>query len=427
MLSAASASWRWHQYAPGCHVLELPQTGGLWVFGMRWLPTVGSRSRKLLLCQLYREKVRWWIGSLSKPGTIGFLPASQGTQIKQTRLRCAAMQFAIAHPQGVHLLRIDLDSKMHWLVAVNEGNVLSQTDSWFDDSVLADELEQSICQRFPGVRVTRCNLRTSGAGDESVLAFLADPAVISSDTYLRRLHSPWLGRIVSVRALLLLLLLAWLGWRYLDLERPDQSDLSTSGPARAAGAGDQTEVAADHRGQLVKIAAAWSSLPVNPQGWALHGVSCRIQTEMAQCRARYDRLTPGASNLALELSGFHGWSIRPISLDRTDFERMLLLDDSRQMDTPPDVMASWLIQLQQVSGLTYAMNLANRGLAETTLSPAWRALHLTLPLRHLHRVDSLDATIRWKQIHLEVVAAHVAAPGVSRLRVHLEGDVFDKP
>ena len=427
MIVSSDPRWIWRQYAPGCYLLEASDGQTVWVFGLRWLPTISARSRKLLLAQLHREKVRWWSTPTVHSRTIGFLPLMQSTQTPRvdTRLRCAAAQFALRHPKGAHLLRLTLGRGLHWIVAVNDGNVLCQTDCWLDSDSTADQLEQSISQRFDQVHVTRCVMSEESLYADSGLDFLLDGQV-PTQACLKRLRAPLPLRIGGL-VLLVLAVSSWWVWsgqkaRALNTEQSSIEGLNFEGQSQSF------ELRVSRHGDLSRIADLWADLPINPTGWLLQGVSCPIVSEQAICRARYKRIAPDSSNLQLQAVMATGWHMLPMSLDQTEFIgsvpiNPVRLTESRAVAQTP----SWLVQLQQISGLTYTVDLGTplpSGAGRQ--SHPVRSLRIVLPLKHLGVIDALPISVVWSAIHLEIAHVPAQQPEATRLLTYLEGELFEQ-
>lgn len=427
MTTSSGSGWHWRQYSSGCHFLELGDAHTIWVFGLQWLPTVSARSRKLLLAQLYREKVRWWTTPTVHSHTIGFLPLVQASEAPKVdaRLRCAAAHFALKHPKGAHLFRLTLDSGLHWIVAVSDGNVLCRTDCWFDSDSSADQLEQSILQRFDQVHVTRCLLGAESSFSDSALAFLQKDHV-PAQIFMRRLRAP-LPLRAAVLVLLVLAASAYWLWsgkpeREVKAARSAPSGLDREGRSKPF------EIRVSQRGDLNRIANLWADLPLNPDGWLLQGVSCPIGAEQANCHARYKRIAPKSSNLQLQVVEGTGWKMQPLSLDQTEFVRSLSIGRTRLSEgSVADAEQGWLVQLQKISGLTYTADLGtpSTSKSESGAHPV-RRIRLVFPLRHLRAIDALPIPVVWSAIHLEILDGPAHQPKTTRLLTYLEGELIDR-
>ena len=427
MTASLRPGWIWRQYSSGCYLLEQGDAKTLWVFGLRWLPTVNVRSRKLLLAQLHREKVRWWTTPSVQSRTIGFLPHTESVQTARAdvRLRCAAAQFALKHPQGTHLLRLTIESGLHWIVAVSDGNVLCHTDCWVDSEALADQVEQSILQRFEAVDVTRCLVAAQLPCADANLAFLLDDQT-PPHVYLRRLRSPLPLRTGGL-GLLVFAVFAWWAWSgehkdELISVRGSGVDLGREGDA------GPVEWRFSRPGDLGRIVHFWADLPINPKGWLLRGVSCPIDSERTTCRARYKRTSPEFSNLQLKVVEEAGWRMLPFALDQTEFIKPIAMDTIHLPESQVVAGASsWVIQLQQISGMTHIVDVsAPTSVVSGSGAYPVRQLRIVLPLKHLNVIDALSLPVVWKAIHLEIADMQADKSMATRLLTYLEGELIER-
>lgn len=427
MSTSSGPGWLWRQYSSGCHLLELGDPHTIWVFGLQWLPTVSARSRKLLLAQLHREKVRWWTTPTGRSHTIGFLPLVQASEAPKVdaRLRCAAAHFALKHPKGAHLFRLTLDSGLHWIVAVSDGNVLCRTDCWFDSDSSADQLEQSILQRFDQVHVTHCVLGAESSFDDSALAFLQKDHV-PAQIFMKRLRPPLPLRTAGLVLIVLAASAVWV-WSG-QPEREMKAAHSASSGLGHEGRSQPFEIRVSQRGDLNRIANLWADLPLSPDGWLLQGVSCPIVAEQANCHARYKRIALESSNLQLQVVEGTGWKMQPLSLDQTEFIRSLSIGRPRLLqESASDGKQSWLVQLQKISGLIYTVDLGAPSISksESGAHPV-RRIRLVLPLKHLKAIDALPIPVVWSAIHLEILDPQIHQPRTTRLLTYLEGELIDQ-
>ncbi|WP_159078852.1 type 4b pilus protein PilO2 [Orrella marina] len=459
--SVTDPGWTWHEYAPGCRVLHCPGKRQYWVFGLKWLPTVGARSRKLLLRQLRRERIRWWAGPQTGAGTVGFLPHAPKGSIREAHGHSAAVQYASQRPVGAHMLILRLQGGRHWVVAVSEGNVLSQTDCWVDSQEQVQDIESSIRQRFINLQIDQHDLPESDLSSASALDFLRNPRADSRAT-LRRLRT-FPAKWILLLALVTLCLIAWVRWA---------PSVDGRGSHRES-AHHQLHIPPNEKAvielitpaDVSRVAQIWNGLPVDPPGWLLERVFCDWGLRTVDCRAIYSRQAPGVTNLHLSSVVEAGWQIVPSSIDRTEAVRSLPYrprrlrhDELSSQPVEKEAGSGWLTSLQDLSAFTYSIELSQpvpvidlisanvadelgshsqtdgTGAYDGDGRPASslpaqrlqrRMIRLSLPLRHLSRVESLPVLVRWKSMHLEVLSPSLEQSRTTRLRAYLEGDLID--
>lgn len=456
--STGEMGWVWDEYAPGCRSLKRPSGRETWLFGMKWLPTVGARSRKLLLRQLRRERVRWWAGTQTGAGTVGFLPPGPKGSLRQVEGRSAALEYAVHCPAGAHMLVLQFQQTQYWVVAVSEGNVLSQTDCWVESLERVLEIEATIRQRFGSLQVVQHDLCECDLATSPVLSFLHSPSN-DSRVLLRRLRSSALKK-VTLLGLIAICLFVW--FRQHGSETRNRSRLERPVRPEARVARSPALIEISDPAELDRVVEMWSALPIDPPGWLLERISCGWKLRSLDCRATYQRKAPGATNEHLNPVTDAGWTITPVSIDVTDATRSIAFSPYKvhvkafgqmQVDAPTSaqLQGSWLTVLQDLSAYTYSIEVSQPTLLNDLAAEdadrldrqessgqsdhpvvtrsqrqiQRRVVRMSLPMRHLPRIKASPVTVRWKSLHLEVVSTETEPSRTSRLRVYLEGDLIE--
>lgn len=462
--SPSASGWTWHDYAPGCRILQCAGERQYWVFGLKWLPTVGVRSRKLLLRQLHRERIRWWAGPQTGAGTVGFLPYAPKGSTRETHGLSAAVHYASQCPTGVHMLILRLQVDRYWVVAVNEGNVLSQTDCWIESQEQVQDIETAIRQRFANLQVALHDLVECDLAAAPGLAFLRVPCTDPRASLRRLRTSP--AKWVVVPGLAALCLIAWMNWApSIEGRRTHKESAHQQSQENPV---DMPVVELVDPADLSRVAQVWEELPVDPPGWLLERVTCDWKLRTVDCRATYSRQAPRVTNQHLSPVAEAGWQIVPSSIDRTEAIRSLPYrprhirhDEFASLRTEIAGESEWLTSLQALSAFAYSIEFSQPVLVSSLMAASStaavesrshndevdaregrdrhlefakplpvrplqrRMVRLSLPLRHIVRVESLPIHVRWKSAHLEVVSPSLGLPGTTRLRAFLEGDLID--
>lgn len=451
----------WVSVSPGCQMLyrsdlsdSLERASQVWVFGLRWLPTVGARSQKLLLRQLSKERVQWWNRPGGQSTTIGFLPPSCTRLRPSAQMVCVASQFALSHPKGTHFLRWVIAPEKIWVVAVHEGNVLSQTDCWLNTEDQVVQLETVLRERYPELESQTVygsdeELTQDDAFEELLKAVgvkLQNPATpvipIHQTARLKRLKTTYVvGHWIVV---VLMLVLLWVGW--FVLRQPSaQSPIGLSAPESESTRQTQTSHARSQPTPpeaINTLFEALSSLPVQGFGWQLETIQCELQALAAQCRAAYVRTNANTTNQQLQRALNPHWSLQSVSLDRTDVLLQVTLSGTHvSQKYPSTAYSDWFAELQRLSRYFETVELSAQRLeAAVTMPPnvdqvqepsAYRQLQLSMWLKHFPKLQDSALQVRWRKLRLEILSAGVLTMSAqtnesSQIRLFLEGDLIER-
>jgi hypothetical protein len=265
--------------------LVLPEGASL-VFALRWFPVVGSRIDRLARRKAHEACATHYVQGGTNAVAVGC------ARLRGCRKYYAAAQcFARIYPHGTVAGLLRLSESRTWLVASQDGAVMTRTDRIYPTVLLATQALEELDRRHPGLVHSVRHL---------VLSDLV--AALDASTALRRLRLTFARLTVSLRggvgliALVLSLPLLWHLWRG---EPPLQQD---GGPLDAAQAwrhavATATKPIALHKPKLLsRIFDALKALPLVLNGWSLRTAQCRFQGERWFCRASYARTSPDATN-----------------------------------------------------------------------------------------------------------------------------------
>jgi len=193
------------------------------------------------------------------------------------------------------------------------------------------------------------------------------------------------------------------------------------------------QVEVHHNGRLRDLFDAWTSLPVDPSGWVLERVRCRVEGESVNCHADYQRQKSDADNVGLASHMPRQWQFQPRSLDVATFERRLLLPAQSRGVAALSAYDSGLIRLQRLSAKFAAVSVGSpqqiNALSSLSASnhttggsPVRRTVSIRLALRQAAVLEQLDLPMRWQQIDLSVVRGAQIDQQHGYLMVTLKGD-----
>jgi len=308
------------------------QTKCTWVFGMRWLPSLGHKGRRHLYRNLRQQGMGWAVTHGRTLSLVG-VQAQQTPTKPQRQMASAAVAFAMAHPQGVHALCLRVAGVGVWFVASSQGCVLSETDRWFQTIEEAQLALQPLRERHDPMSYDELvwspeaveGLTKTDAESASTTAPSAAPSFLCAQVIkacqFRKLPSGQSAWPLVMALVCLGLATLWVVHRlWISPAVPDNRAAFTPPPNPRA-----LQLKVHHNNRLRDLFDAWKSLPVDPSGWVLQRVRCRVEGESVHCHADYQRQKPDADNVGLASHMPRQWQFQPKTLDVATFERRLLL------------------------------------------------------------------------------------------------------
>lgn len=408
-----------------------------WVFGMRWLPALGSKGQKALQRNLREQGFAWAVNHGKQVRLIG-VPPQAAAGIGNGKMASAAVAFATQHTQGMHALCLEVHGIGVWLVAASDGCVLSDTDRWFDTLEQAQAYVEGLRERHEQIAVLTSQWNPEGSGDEAKPPEFLQASLFKHCRFSRLpslyLHSLWMLFGVAVLGAVGYVVVGWLPERDIEPEVPSQAlSIQTVNP-----------LAQVHSyAALQALLASWHDLPVDPEGWLLQSVACRIEGAKALCQAAYKRRKPDASNEGLLRHQPDGWLFEADSIERAFYKRAIGIP---MQSLQPHLMTSTvfgLTQLQRLSPRVAGLSIGSpatlqmpdavvasfdgQGFAQGSAAGAAtrlsaRSLTVRLALRHAQRIAELSLPLRWRQAELSVVHGAQIDTLHGYLMLNLQGD-----
>lgn len=405
-----------------------------WLFGMRWLPALGAQGQRALHRDLRQQGIGLVVNHGDRVRLVGVPSADQpSAQLKHSA--SAAVAYALSRPQGVHALCLTVTGVGVWLVASSNGCLLSDTDRWFDCFDEAQTFFYTLRQRYEQIQLEVLQWNAEHDAAEPCPDFLDTRA--SKQCRLSKLPFRHRGWKLLALGLALGCAVWWLARAYWFEADADHQAAAQS--HRAA----PVSVLTAHDFEGVKdLVQAWHELPVDPNGWVLQAVSCRINHEAALCKATYKRSKPDADNNGLIRHKPAGWVFEPASLDIALLKRRVVMPMSVLRAHLRVSRAFGLTALQRFSARTAQLVLgtpahintdsqdlqsplfADSGSATPpTASPisSW-PVSVRLPLRDAERLSELNVPLRWRQIDLVIVRHAQIDERQGYLMLNLQGE-----
>ena len=409
-----------------------------WVFGMRWLPALDARAQKAMQRNLREQGFVWAVNHGKQVRLIGVQPLV-GNSAVGNRTASAAVAFASQHSQGTHALCLEVLGIGVWLVAASDGSLLSDTDRWFDTLEQAQGCLQALRERHERLVIMtgQWNPEASDPGQEPPDFLQASLVKHCKFARLPSVHTHWLWWVF-------LILGAGVGavFAYQYLLANDQSIPAGDG-AFVPRAVQPPSVPVHRNEALPALLEDWHRLPIDPAGWLLQSVACRIDLDRAFCAASYRRRDPGAHNEGLAHHEPAGWRFEPDSLDQAFFKRTIAMPVQPLLPHMRTSTTFGLAQLQrlspEVAGLAVghvnqvpvtapvkaqidatdsAFDLADQRVERLSL----RTVSLRLALRQAERIKDLNLPLRWRQADLSLIHGAQVDQLHGYLMLNLQGE-----
>lgn len=424
-------------------IMRHPQ-GVCLVFGLDWLPIVGGEPEKLALRRARSLNATHFL-VLGEPGAVVGCSAIQfeadrtkslGGE-RARRLYSAAALFAMKYPIGIVAGIYHLPASGYWMVAVNAGRVLAQTDRWFATLDQADAAMAALGDRFPNLQAMPLEMLTEAA--------LPDWAREAPQERVRLKRLSMTSVFWTRFSFFAFFVASSFGiWALLS---PAPVPLAQS----AEHADTQWKAVMDrfatshpihHPTHMFQVLNAWKKTPLQPGGWRLNQVLCESSNLDWHCAARYQRFKKLARSEQLDAAKPEGWHIELIDMDHAVLRWQVLGAASLFEPLSPAIpLKEWMSYLQ---GVTPVFDSIQIGTGTQIILPApldeqgmafdrpayikplkRRSIAIKGPLRSMVALKGLSVPVRWRSVHLEVGTPRGRGISSSGLMVHLLGEVFE--
>ena len=405
--SPLSSSWSWTS-ADG---------NVTWVFGMRWLPTLGSRSQRLLFANLRQQGVSWCVSHGKSTQLIGVTDLAIHHKSAQ-RTASAAAAFAQSKPIGVHAFCLHVVDRGVWFVACHDGQLLSQTDCWYSSVAQATQHIETLRRRFAALETVL--ITWAAPSDEplpSELMFLSE-ATIKAIRFRRLPANPQRMRL-TLFLVVAVLCGIWL-WRdsTFDVTQQNNVPMVTEPSLPIVRIHDVAE--------LVTLVDSWQVLPITVKGWVLDRIECQVTDRFADCRAIYSRESLKANNDGLTQDVPQGWRFAAISLDQAELRRTYRLE-TKQLDSKSTwSIGDGLTQLQRMSSQVASLTVGSPSLISKhdRSSVAKRLLMVRMAMRQTQHLAQWALPVNWQRVGLNISRSAPVSDRYGYLMLDLKGEIY---
>jgi hypothetical protein len=345
----------------GDSVRCLPIDGKVLVFGMDWLPLLGSDARQQALAKARRHQASHFVLASEHAAAMGLVQLSTTAETHSGLPYSAAQVMAALHPVGTVVAVIGISPALWWLVAIHEGAVVARTDLWFSDPAQAAPIVAEVCAAYPQSRCLEDTADASGLPGLDALSRAAD-----SKARLQRVHDVrrWIRRAGLLAVLALSAGIGFAG-------KLPAFFAQTNAKAPALSSAQQLQAWERVRHAMAEgipvhgvsgmhvVLQSLYRVPVVLAGWQLGQADCRSQGMAWRCIASYRRVDRHADNHGLMGLAPKNWLLRFPAVDRVEAEweissAAIRLSDSR-VDEALHSQRHWLSSLQQISAAFVAL------------------------------------------------------------------------
>jgi hypothetical protein len=422
-------------------MIDVPE-GAVLVFGMRWFPLVGSRVDVLARKRAREARATHYVHGGTRAAAVGC------ARMRGRPRACysAAQVFAHAHPHGIAAGLLLLDDRRTWLVASQDGAVMTRADRVYASTQLAMNGLAELDELYPGLSQGLEQLHIS------TLAANLDPVASLWQVGTRIGQIP--GPVRVAAALLVVAVLApqawhaWHVWRARGAAHAGHAKKADPAQAWTSALSSYAASMPVHSSeQLGKVFGSLRQLPTFLRGWTLQSARCRPQANDWSCSASYGRIAPDATNR--EFAAAMPAQRRPVfkQLDQADLDWRVTAGPSLSVNPAAlarpavtDILFGSTLQrirpafaqiaLSEPAALSVPapVDAQGRPLPVPADLPRLRRRNLSLrgPLRSFALFAHPSATIAWSELVLSVGAVRVPTVGSSALTAQLHGVVYER-
>lgn len=418
--------------------------------GLRWLVLIGSDTSGLARARGRRLRATHVVVGGSPATVAGYGRArkawrrgsSPGAQLRgrSPHIQAAAQLYALRYPEGLCL--VPLSQGRYWLVAAQDGTVLSQADRVFashDEALRAQALLQ---EQRPGLPMHDAN---------SVWTTLQQ--AVEPGARLAVLPSRWAALPFALRLFLASVGLAavaptlWNGLatrmfpRHPEAQTRDREPADHPDPYLAL----LESTPAHAPAELSRLLLAMGRLPIQVQGWALRRAQCDAGLRAWNCSARYARAYPFATNQRLHARLPTGWQVSFKPLEEATLSwrvasgaitlARLALPNAQRVDTELVTTLQGLRPAFASVSLEPAVPLPQ--LSPPAAEPSGpdapsrrvirsRALRMSGPLRSFALLPGALPAVRWSRLALDIQPQRQPSLVASTLVAELHGEMYEQ-
>ncbi|WP_019938815.1 type 4b pilus protein PilO2 [Bordetella sp. FB-8] len=278
------------------------------VFGLTWFALVGSHVGAMARARARQLNATHYVAGGLRAAAGGCVRLARG--MRRGQLHAAAQAYAQLHADGPVCSVLALPDGRHWLVAAQDGAVMSRGDHLYASREAAQQAMHALQAQRPALRLV-----DDAALLERMLQTLdAQSRLLPVDTRWGGL--PWPVRACILGAALSLLVpQAWERWR---AYRAPMSSAPDPAAARQAALDAWRDSVRIHTPEdLRRLTESLHRIPLALRGWALQHIACEPRSQDWQCTAHYARTQSQATFESFAAAAPQGLKAEFDALDRS--------------------------------------------------------------------------------------------------------------
>jgi len=410
------------------YVLRREESGPALVFGLTWFALVGSHVAAMARTRARQLKATHYVAGGLRAAAGGC--ARLGRGMRRGQLHAAAQAYAQLHAEGSVCSVLALPDGRHWLVAAQDGAVMSRGDHVYASRETAEQALRALQAQRPALRL----IDDAALLDLMLRSLDAGSRLLPVDTRWGSL--PWPVRACVLGAALFLLApQAWERWRGYRAPAPSASEPSAARQAALDAWRDSVRIHTP--ADLKRLTESLHRIPLALRGWTLQRIGCEPQGQDWQCAAHYARARSQATFEAFAAAAPQGLRAEFEALDHSVLRWRVQGASTTlaKVELPRRPPQAFLGNLQRIYpafsevrlGLPVEPAAANQAGPNAAGLPGLRtrALSVSGPLRSFG-VLALNSTVAsWSSFTLRIDAGRPSALAGSVLLAQLQGTVYE--
>ena len=410
-------------------ILRREESGPALVFGLTWFALVGSHVAAMARTRARQLKATHYVTGGLRAAAGGC--ARLGRGVRRGELHAAAQAYAQLHAEGSVCSVLALPDGRHWLVAAQDGAVMSRGDHLYTSREAAEQALRELQAQRPALRL----IDDAALLDLMLRSLDAGSRLLPVDTRWGSL--PWPVRAgVLGAALFLLAPQAWERWRTYRAPAPSASDPSA---ARQAALDAWRESVRIHTpADLKRLTESLHRIPLALRGWTLQRIGCEPHGQDWRCAAHYARAQSQATFEAFAAAAPQGLKAEFEALDRSVLRWRVQGASTTlaKVELPRRPPQAFLGNLQRTYPAFSEIRLglpvepavaANQAGPNAAGLPGLRtrALSVSGPLRSFGVLALHSTVASWSSFTLRIDAGRPSALAGSVLFAQLQGTVYE--
>lgn len=412
-------------------VLRRQDSGPALVFGLTWFALVGSHVAAMARARARQLNATHYVAGGLRAAAGGCVRLGRG--MRRGQLHAAAQAYARLHADGTVCSVLALPDGRHWLVAAQDGAVMSRGDHLYASREAAQQAVHALQAQRPALRW----IDDADLLERMFQTLDAGSRLLPVDTRWGSL--PWPVRACILGAALWLLVpQAWERWR--AYRSPMSSAPDPAAARQAALDAWRNSVRIHTPEDLRRLTESLHRVPLALRGWALQRIVCEPQGLDWQCAAHYARAQSQATFESFAAAAPHGLNAQFEALEhcilrwRVQGASTTLANVALPRRSPQAFLGNLQRTHPAFSEIRLGQPVEPAVAADHTRAGAFkavlpglrtRALSVSGPLRSFGVLALHSTVASWSSFTLRLEAGRPSALAGSVLLAQLQGTVYE--